>query len=91
LELSDDLIEPVAHGGVADLQQRGHFLEAAAGFDEVADEALILRRESGEHGERVNSLHLCATMVAGEPLDLESMLTTWAGDGKSLHLNKIER
>lgn len=90
MQLGDDLIEPIAHGGVADLQQRGHFLEAAAGFDEVADEGLIFRREGREHRERVNSLHLGAAMVAGETLDLESMLTARAGDGKAFHFNNIQ-
>ena len=90
MKLGDDLIEPIAHGGVTDLQQRSHFLEAAAGFDEVANEGLILHREGREHGKRVNSLHLGATMVAGETLDLESMLTARTGDGKALHFNNTQ-
>ncbi len=90
MELGDDFIEPVAHGGVTDLQQRGHFLQAAAGFHEIADEGLILCREGGEHGKRVNPLHLRPALVASEPLDLESMLTARADDGEALHLNYID-
>jgi hypothetical protein len=90
LELGDDLIEPVANGGIANLEQRGHFLQAAAGFDEVADEGLILSRKGGERWKRVNPLHLGATLITAEPPHLESMLAARAEDGKALHLNKID-
>jgi hypothetical protein len=72
-----DIIQPVSHSRVAQIQVFSHIFEAAAAFDELQDELLVVGRKTRQNRQIVQTCNFGLAGFAFQALHFELRLATW--------------
>ena len=72
-----DIIQPVPHSRVAQVQVFSHIFEAAAAFDELQDELLVVGRKTRQNRQIVQTCNFGLAGFAFQTLHFELRLATW--------------
>ncbi len=81
----DQIVEPVPDRRIAHAKEPGHFLEAAAGQDEVSGKELIIRGKASQRRQRELPVHFRFAGSAAQAGYGEVPRTTGASGGQDFH------